>query len=720
MAPQLVSKAPQCISCIRRAARCLGDVFHLTASHQVRGKKKLTKVSTVKVHLLQNIPGYGRRGSVIPVTAGVMRNIWFPKKMAEYLTLQRIAELGIKKDSGLERDSAFRSNAERRLEKQKEKEKEQEDASEPLPQMEAEQPEEPAPQIELELPSPSQATLIMDQLIPANLDFYRTPIAEPNTPTKRVSPSIPNSSAISAAATKAEAKREIAKNAPIYGSVSTLDIAVNLKAILAEDEDGARVVLSPENVTFVDEMDEKGKVKHLGVFEIDIQVDGATESVRRTIKIAPLDFMDPVSKFWQAGRQCFNSEYVRHKRLFPENENPPTKPIHRSYKIRSAINLSNNVSLNHRSYTPPTTIKIIIMGVTDVLSRKTGVIVGDDVLKLFKYAQEHKFAIPAINVTSSSTVIASLEAARDAKAPIVLQMSQGGAAYFAGKGVANGKQEASIAGGIAGAQFIRAIAPSYGIPVILHTDHCAKKLLPWLDGLLDADEDYFKAHGEPLFSSHMIDLSEETVEYNIETTAKYLKRAAPMKQWLEMEIGITGGEEDGVNNEDVDNNSLYTQPEDILAIYQALSPISPYFSIAAGFGNVHGVYKPGNVKLHPELLGKHQKYVKDAIGAKEEKPVFLVFHGGSGSSKQEFLDAISYGVVKVNLDTDLQYAYLTGIRDYILNKKDYIMSQVGNPDGEDKPNKKYFDPRVWVREGEKTMSVRVTEGLKDFNTAGQL
>ncbi|KAA8566893.1 hypothetical protein MFRU_007g00540 [Monilinia fructicola] len=360
------------------------------------------------------------------------------------------------------------------------------------------------------------------------------------------------------------------------------------------------------------------------------------------------------------------------------------------------------------------------MGVTDVLSRKSGVIVGDDVLKLFNYAQEHNFAIPAINVTSSSTVVATLEAARDAKSPIILQMSQGGAAYFAGKGVANGNQEASIAGGIAGAHYIRALAPAYGIPVVLHTDHCAKKLLPWLDGLLDADEKYFKEHGEPLFSSHMIDLSEEEVDYNIKTTAEYLKRAAPMKQWLEMEIGITGGEEDGVDNEDVDNNSLYTQPEDILAIYQALSPISPYFSIAAGFGNVHGVYKPGNVKLRPELLGKHQAHVKQAIGSKEDKPVFLVFHGGSGSSKQEFLDAISYGVVKVNLDTDMQFAYLTGIRDYVLKNKDYLLTPVGNPEGPDKPNKKKFDPRVWVREGEKTMSQRLAEGLKDFNTAGQL
>ncbi|KAL9635060.1 MAG: hypothetical protein Q9164_003705 [Protoblastenia rupestris] len=356
----------------------------------------------------------------------------------------------------------------------------------------------------------------------------------------------------------------------------------------------------------------------------------------------------------------------------------------------------------------------------NVLQRKEGVIVGDDVLALFDYAQEKKFAIPAINVTSSSTVVAALEAARDKNAPIILQMSQGGALYFAGKGVANDKQQGSIAGAIAGANYIRAIAPTYGVPVVLHTDHCAKKLLPWLDGMMDEDERYFKEHGEPLFSSHMIDLSEEPVDWNVETTAKYLKRAAPMKQWLEMEIGITGGEEDGVNNEDVDNNSLYTQPEDIHMIHKTLSAISPLFSIAAGFGNVHGVYKPGNVKLHPELLGKHQAFVKDQTGSKKDKPVYLVFHGGSGSEKSEYTEAIGHGVVKVNLDTDLQYAYLTGIRDYVLNKKDYLMSAVGNPEGADKPNKKYFDPRVWVREGEKTMAKRVAEGLVDFNTAGQV
>jgi len=335
------------------------------------------------------------------------------------------------------------------------------------------------------------------------------------------------------------------------------------------------------------------------------------------------------------------------------------------------------------------------MGVFSELNIKPGVIYGDDVKSLFKYAQEKTFAIPAINVTSSSTVVAALEAARDAKSPIILQFSQGGAAYFCGKGVDNKDQSASVTGAVAAAHFVRGIAPKYGVPVVLHTDHCAKKLLPWLDGMLDADEEWFKANKTPLFSSHMIDLSEESVEENVNTTAAYLKRAAPMKQWLEMEIGITGGEEDGVNNEDVDNNSLYTQPEDIYNIYKTLSPISPYFSIAAGFGNVHGVYKPGNVKLRPELLSKHQKYVQEQEKLKDEKPVFLVFHGGSGSSKQDFLDAISYGVVKVNLDTDLQYAYTEGIRDYMVNKREYVNSQVGNPDGEDKPNKKYYDPRVW-------------------------
>jgi fructose-bisphosphate aldolase class II len=361
------------------------------------------------------------------------------------------------------------------------------------------------------------------------------------------------------------------------------------------------------------------------------------------------------------------------------------------------------------------------MGLIDHLGGKTGVIVGDDVLKTFEYAREHKFAIPAINVTSSSTVVAALEAARDAKSAIILQVSQGGAAYFAGKGVDNKDQKASITGAVAAAHYVRQLAPAYGIPVIMHSDHCAKKLLPWLDGMLDADEAYFKQTGEPLFSSHMIDLSEESKEDNIAATKKYLERVTPMKQWLEMEIGITGGEEDGVNNEDVDNNSLYTQPEDIWEIYQALSSVSPYFSIAAGFGNVHGVYKPGNVKLRPELLGKHGDYVAQQLGRKAgDKPVFFVFHGGSGSDVSDFRTAIDNAVVKVNVDTDCQFAYTIGIRDYMLKKKDYLMTQVGNPDSPDKPNKSHYDPRKWVREGEVTMAKRVAVALDDFRAAGTL
>ncbi|KAK0668046.1 putative fructose-bisphosphate aldolase : dihydroxyacetone kinase [Cercophora samala] len=362
------------------------------------------------------------------------------------------------------------------------------------------------------------------------------------------------------------------------------------------------------------------------------------------------------------------------------------------------------------------------MGIFDELNLPAGVIYGDHVLQLFQHARKVGFAIPAVNVTSSSTVVAALEAARDSKAPIILQTSQGGAAYFAGKGIKDSaeKREASVAGSIAAAHYIRAIAPAYGVPVVLHTDHCAKKLLPWFDGMLEEDEKFFKKNGTPLFSSHMLDLSEESVEENIETCVRYLKRMAPLKQWLEMEIGITGGEEDGVDNSGVDNSALYTQPEDILQIYNAFKDISPYFSIAAGFGNVHGVYAPGNVKLHPELLGKHQAYVKDQLKFSEDKPVFFVFHGGSGSSLADYHTAISHGVVKVNVDTDLQWAYLTGIRDYVTNNIDYLKTQVGNPEGANKPNKKKYDPRVWVREGEKTMKAKVQDCLEAFKTAGTL
>lgn len=259
------------------------------------------------------------------------------------------------------------------------------------------------------------------------------------------------------------------------------------------------------------------------------------------------------------------------------------------------------------------------MGILDIVP--PGVVDGKDVYKVFDYARENHFAIPAFNVTSSSTANAAMEAARDAKSPVILQMSQGGAAFWAGKGVPNDKQQASIAGAVAAALFVRAVAPSYGIPVILHSDHCAKKLLPWFDGMLEADEAYFKKEGKPLFSSHMLDLSEESKEENIATCVKYLERMAKIGIWLEMEIGITGGEEDGVNNEHVENASLYTQPEDIWDIYSAFSKITPNFSIAAGFGNVHGVYKPGNVSLKPELLGKHQEYVRGQLKSDKECPV---------------------------------------------------------------------------------------------------
>lgn len=356
--------------------------------------------------------------------------------------------------------------------------------------------------------------------------------------------------------------------------------------------------------------------------------------------------------------------------------------------------------------------------VLPLLKRKSGVIVGDDVRAVFDHAQAQGYAVPAVNVTSSSVANAVLESARDHKAPIILQVSSGGSAFFGGKGLSNEGDKASIAGSIAAAHFIRSIAPAYGIPVILHSDHCARKILPWMDGMLEADEAYYKIHGEPLFSSHMIDLSAETDDFNIETTKKYFERASKMDQWLEMEIGITGGEEDGVDNSGSTN--LYTTSETVYKVYEALHPVSPNFSIAAAFGNVHGVYKPGNVKLQPELLGGHQEYAKKHSGAKTDKPLYLVFHGGSGSEEKDFRTAISHGVVKVNIDTDTQYAYLEGVRDFVLKNKDYLMTPVGNREGADKPNKKYFDPRNWLRESEKTLEAKLASLLVFFGTANHV
>ncbi|KAF9361785.1 Fructose-bisphosphate aldolase 1 [Mortierella sp. AD094] len=358
------------------------------------------------------------------------------------------------------------------------------------------------------------------------------------------------------------------------------------------------------------------------------------------------------------------------------------------------------------------------MGLLDIVP--AGVITGDNVRKVFAYASKEGFAIPAINCTSSSTVNAALEAARDAKSPLIIQFSNGGAAYFAGKGISNKNEEAAILGAIAGAHHVRTVAKAYGVPVILHSDHCAKKLLPWFDGMLAADEKYFAEHGEPLFSSHMLDLSEESKEENIEICVKYLERMAKINCHLEMEIGITGGEEDGVDNTDVDNASLYTQPQDILDIYNAFSKITDLFSIAAAFGNVHGVYAPGNVKLHPELLGKHQAYVKEQLKLDTDKPVWFVFHGGSGSTEKDISTAVNYGVVKMNVDTDTQWAYWVGIKDFYESKKAYLQGQVGNPDGANKPNKKVYDPRVWVREGEKTMVERVKIACKDLGNVNRL
>jgi len=345
-----------------------------------------------------------------------------------------------------------------------------------------------------------------------------------------------------------------------------------------------------------------------------------------------------------------------------------------------------------------------------------GVLDGDQVRALFTFAQKKGFAIPAVNCTSSSTVNVVLEAARDTHNPVIIQVSQGGAAFYCGKGIKDEKYIASIAGSIALAHHVRTVAPHYGVPVVIHSDHCAKKLLPWFDGMLEADEKHFEKHGVPLFSSHMLDLSEENDEENIETCVKYFTRLAKVKVFLEMEIGITGGVEDGVDNSGIKSERLYTTPQQVFAVYKALSPISPNFSIAAAFGNVHGVYSPGNVKLNPALLKDHQEYAHKEIGAgAPEHPLFLVFHGGSGSTDAEIKQAVANGVVKMNLDTDMQWAYWDGLRQFEAKKHDYLQGQIGNPEGPQKPNKNYYDPRVWVRAAESGMLARVKQAFKDLN-----
>ena len=352
-------------------------------------------------------------------------------------------------------------------------------------------------------------------------------------------------------------------------------------------------------------------------------------------------------------------------------------------------------------------------------SIKPGVATGKEVQTIHQYAKDKGFALPAVNVIGTNSINSVLETAVELNSPVIIQFSNGGAHFNAGKGLSNEHQKAAIAGGIAGAKHVHEMAKAYGATVILHTDHCAKKLLPWIDGLLDAGEKYYKETGAPLYSSHMIDLSEEPIEENIEICKKYLERMAKIGMTLEIELGITGGEEDGVDNSDVDSSKLYTQPEEVAYAYKELSKISNQFTIAAAFGNVHGVYKPGNVELTPIILKNSQEFVEKKYDT-EANPIDFVFHGGSGSTLDEIREAIGYGVIKMNIDTDLQFAFSEGIRDYMNQNIDYLKTQIGNPDGQDLPNKKYYDPRKWLREGEATFKTRLKQAFKDLNNVNTL
>ncbi len=350
---------------------------------------------------------------------------------------------------------------------------------------------------------------------------------------------------------------------------------------------------------------------------------------------------------------------------------------------------------------------------------RPGVLHGQEVTDLFNYANEQNFALPAVNVTGTNTVNAVLETAAAVNSPVVIQYSNGGAAFFAGKALSNDGQKAAILGGVSGAQHVHAMAEAYGVPVILHTDHCALGIISWMDGLLDAGEKFYEKNGYPLYSSHMLDLSEEPLHENVDISKRYFERMNKMGITLEIELGVTGGEEDGVDNTDVDSSRLYTQPEEVAYVYEELRKISPNFTIAAAFGNVHGVYKPGNVKLQPIILKNSQEFLREKLGLSGKTPINFVFHGGSGSAQSEIREAIEYGAVKMNIDTDMQWAMWEGIRNYYEGKKGYLQAQIGNPDGEDKPNKKYYDPRVWLREGEKTFVTRLKQAFEDLNCMGK-
>ena len=348
-----------------------------------------------------------------------------------------------------------------------------------------------------------------------------------------------------------------------------------------------------------------------------------------------------------------------------------------------------------------------------------GVATGRQVQEIFEYAKANNFALPAVNVIGSSSINTVLETAAELNSPVIIQFSNGGAQFNAGKGLSNENQQAAIAGAVAGAKHIHELAELYGATVILNTDHCAKNLLPWIDGLLDAGEEFFKATGKPLYSSHMIDLSEEPIEENIALCKEYLTRMAKMEMTLEIELGITGGEEDGVDNSDVDVSKLYTQPEEVAFAYEELMKVSDQFTVAAAFGNVHGVYKPGNVKLTPKILKNSQEFISEKYGV-AANTVDFVFHGGSGSTVEEIREAIGYGVIKMNIDTDLQFAFTEGIRDYMNDKVDYLKTQIGNPEGADQPNKKHYDPRKWLRLGEGTFKQRLIQAFEDLNNINTL
>jgi len=348
-----------------------------------------------------------------------------------------------------------------------------------------------------------------------------------------------------------------------------------------------------------------------------------------------------------------------------------------------------------------------------------GVITGDDVQEVFRIAKENQFAIPAVNIIGSHSANAVLEAARDINSPVILQFSNGGARFFAGKSLPNDNEQAAVAGAVAGAHHIHQMARAYGVRVILHTDHAAKKLLPWIDGLLDANEAYFSDHGKPLFSSHMLDLSEESLEDNIAISKKYFERMAKMGMTLEVELGVTGGEEDGVDHTDIDSSKLYTQPEEVAAMYEGLSDVSERFTIAAAFGNVHGVYKPGNVRLQPVILKNSQAHVQEKKFGTGHNPLSFVFHGGSGSTQEDIREAISYGVIKMNIDTDTQWAFWDGVKGFYEKNEGYLQSQIGNPEGADKPNKKYYDPRAWLRKGEEGLRDRLMLAFEDLNASNR-